>query len=116
VLCAVGALFLGTLAALTLSSEGLSIAVVACSIFSVVCGLATVDALTSRVELSDETLVVVTNLRKRVYPKSAFRAVAWAESAPPSLQFWGGEWLQLPRIMPNGMGPANSIKAWLKVQ
>jgi hypothetical protein len=72
------------------------------------------DAMTSRIELRQERLVVVRNLRKREYSRDAFTSVSWGKGVPVSLQFAKGGWLHLPEIVSSGLGLANTLRAWVR--
>ena len=114
VVCFVGAFVLAGAGFGTYWTEGFSWLEPFGALLSLFCVLGAVDALTTRVELREDSLLVVANLRRRIYPKSSFQKVAWAEGAPPALQLQEGQWLFLPRTLPRGLGPANTLKAWLK--
>ena len=72
------------------------------------------DAMTSRIELHEERLVVVRNLRKREYPRHAFASVSWGKGVPVTLQFAEGGSLHLPEIVSSGLGLANTLRAWIR--
>src|SRR5688572_24100141 len=44
------------------------------------------DAVTSRVELHHDRMVVVRNLRRREYPRATFTKVTWGKGVPVALQ------------------------------
>ena len=69
------------------------------------------DALTQRIELHQEHLVVVRNLRKVSYPRSAFSRVTWGKGVPVSLQSTSGNWIQLPGVGSSGQGLVNTLRA-----
>lgn len=71
------------------------------------------DALTAKVELHPGHLLVVQHLRKRSFPRHAFRKAGWDKGGPAALQFASGEWLRLPPVGPSNQGLANSLRAWL---
>jgi hypothetical protein len=108
-----GAVLLAGLAIASYWVEGFKWYVPVAFALSFLCLLGAVDTLTTRVELHEDTLVIVANLRTRTYPKAAFTKVAWAKGAPAALQLREGNWVFLPRALPGGLGPANSLKAWL---
>ena len=109
-----GALVLGVSSIGTWWTEGASFFVLLGCALSLLCMLGAVDTLTTRVELHEDSLTIVANLRSRSFPKSSFVKVAWAKGAPPALQQTEGNWVFLPRALPAGLGPANTLKAWLK--
>jgi hypothetical protein len=109
-----GALVLGISGVGAWWTEGLSWSVLLGCALSLLCILGAIDTLTTRVELREDSILIVANLRARVYPKSSFVKVAWAEGAPAALQLQEGNWVFLPKALPVGLGPANTLKAWLK--
>lgn len=72
------------------------------------------DALTSRVELTDDRLVVVRNLRRREYLRTSFVKVAWGKGVPLALQGASGHWVRLPEVGGGGQAMANTLRAWIK--
>ena len=72
------------------------------------------DALTCRVELYPNHLVIVSNFAKRTYVREAFSQVTWAKGVHVSLQLVGGGWLRLPTVGTCSAGIANSLRAWLR--
>jgi hypothetical protein len=76
--------------------------------------LGVLDALTQRVELHQEHLIVVRNLRKTSYPRSTFTSVTWAKGVPVSLQCTSGSWIRLPGVGPSPQGMVNTLRAWIK--
>ena len=75
-----------------------------------------IDAITQRIELHEEHIVVVRNIRRREYPRSMFTKAQWGKGVPVSLQSTSGEWLQLPGVGPSGQGLVNTLRAWLRPQ
>ena len=73
-----------------------------------------IDALTARVELRDDVLIVVSNLRRRMHARRALSNVSWARGVATAVRVDSGEWLKLPGVGSSGQGLANSIRAWLK--
>jgi hypothetical protein len=72
------------------------------------------DALTQRIELHPEHMVVVHNLRRREYPRSMFVKVQWEKGVPVSLQSTSGQWVHLPGVGSTAQGLVNTLRAWLK--
>src|SRR5262245_55408160 len=62
------------------------------------------DALTQRIELHRERIVVVRNLRRREYPRSMFVKVQWGKGVPVSLQSTSGQWIHLPGVGSTAQG------------
>jgi len=73
-----------------------------------------VDALTQRIELHREHIVVVRNLRRREYPRRMFVKAQWGKGVPVSLQSTSGEWIHLPGVGSTAQGLVNTLRAWLK--
>ena len=73
-----------------------------------------VDSLICRVELTDEVLIVVQNLRRREYPRAMFVRVTWGKNVPVSLQCESGQWIRLPEVSPGSQALANTLRAWIK--
>lgn len=72
------------------------------------------DVLTARVILNAESIVVVQNLRRREYPRSAFTKVTWAKGVPVALQKKEGAWVRLPSVGKGSQALANTIRAWIR--
>jgi hypothetical protein len=72
-----------------------------------------VDALLTRVELTDDSAVIVANFRKRVVPRAEIESVTWERGCGVGLRLTGDRFAQLPDVG-NSQGRANSIRAWLK--
>jgi hypothetical protein len=87
------------------------LSLIALAVFALA-GLA--DIVTSRVELLDDRLVIVRNLRQRVYDRSSLVRVTWAKGGPVSVQTAAGDWIALPGVGPSSLGMVNSLRAWLK--
>jgi hypothetical protein len=73
-----------------------------------------IDAVTQRVELHPEHIVIVRNLRRREYPRSLFVQAQWSKGAPPSLQTTSGEWVHLPGVGSSSQGMVNTLRAWIR--
>ena len=71
------------------------------------------DVLTQRVELHADRIVIVRNLRKRVYPRQMFVKAAWGKGVPVSIQKVTGEWVDLPAVGASNQGLANTLRAWI---
>jgi len=107
------ALLLLAVALVSFKSQGLSsgTTVLFCLIPVGVAGA--LDAVISRVELHEEHLVVVRNLRKREYARSSFQKAQWGKGVPVTLQLKSGGWVTLPGVGPSSQGLVNSLRAWL---
>ena len=73
-----------------------------------------IDAITQRVELHDDRIVVVQNLRKRQYARSLFVKATWAKGVPVTLETTSGGWVSLPGVGGSSQGLVNTLRAWLK--
>jgi len=71
------------------------------------------DALTQRIELHDDRLVIVRNLRRREYPRAMFVKAQWSKGVPVSLQTAAGEWVHLPGVGASSQGLVNTLPAWI---
>jgi hypothetical protein len=109
-----GALIASAGAVAVLRVQGWSLASVglcALAVFAVA-GLA--DSLLGRVELHPDKLVIVSNFRKREYPRAQFKRATWAKGVPVALEFVEGGWLQLPDFVAGGPGVLGTFRAWLR--
>jgi len=72
-----------------------------------------VDALTTRVVLSEESLTIRRNFRSVTYARESIREASWEGGAPVSILVESRGWVHLP---PVGPGPSlvRAIDAWLK--
>ena len=73
-----------------------------------------IDALTQRVELHEDRIVIVRNLRRREYPRAVFVKAQWSKGVPVSLQTTSGEWVHLPGVGTSSQGLVNTLRAWIK--
>jgi hypothetical protein len=76
-------------------------------------GAGLADVLTQRVELHADRIVIVRNLRRRVYPRQMFVKAAWGKGVPVSIQKVTGEWVDLPAVGASSQGLANTLRAWI---
>ncbi len=70
------------------------------------------DALTQRIELHDDRLVIVRNLEARVSAGDV-RKAQWSKGVPVSLQTAAGEWVHLPGVGVSSQGLVNTLPAWI---
>jgi hypothetical protein len=75
-----------------------------------------VDAITARVELREDELVIVKNFRTRNYSRRLFTKVTAEKGVPIALQTVDGHWVKLPDVSPGGQGLVNKLRAWVKHQ
>jgi hypothetical protein len=71
------------------------------------------DVVTQRVELHHDRLVVVRNLRKATYPRSACARATWGKGVPVTVQLTSGTWVELPGVGPSAKGMVNALRAWI---
>ena len=72
------------------------------------------DAITSRVDLREDVLVINENFRTRSYPRGLFTKVSAEKGVPIALHTVDGMWVKLPRVSPGGQGLVNKLRAWVK--
>ena len=72
------------------------------------------DAVTGRVELREDELVIIRNLRKRSYSRKSFVKVTAEKGLPIALQTEGGDWVKLPEVSPGGQGLVNKLRIWVQ--
>ena len=72
------------------------------------------DALTTKVSVSENELVVRSNFKVRRFSRSEFSSVTWSKGCPVALEFRDGSWLNLPSVAASAQGVTNTLKAWLK--
>lgn len=113
VVTGVSFLLFGAMALILHETHGWApITVAACGLWLL--GLAgVVDSLTARVELRDESIVIVRNLRRREYPRRLFVKASWAKGAPVALQTDAGRWIRLPTVTLSSQGMRNKLRAWI---
>lgn len=69
------------------------------------------DAVTTRVELHEDSLEIVSNFRRSVVARSELRRVVAEKGAPVSIERASGGWVRLPAAA----GPhPNTLRAWLR--
>jgi hypothetical protein len=114
VLCVFAAIAFSLASYYLYTTEGWSWLTIGCGVLAVVAVAGAFDAFMTRVELYPERMVVVANLRRREYSRSAFTGVSWAKGVPVTLQLRSGAVLKLPEVGRSTQGVCNSIRAWLK--
>ena len=113
-LCVFGAIAFPVAAYFIYAEQGwswLSLAILSITTFAIA---GAIDALTSKVEVFPERLVVVANLRRREHIRSEFVSVSWAKGVPVVLQSKSGENLRLPAVGSSAQGLTNTLRAWIK--
>jgi hypothetical protein len=102
-----------TLGAL-LRDEAGGVAIAVCSLVTLITMAALAHALTTRIALKEDGLVVVANFRRRFLPRAMIETVAWERGSGVSVKLVGGGWLKLPETGHDSQVRANTIRAWLK--
>jgi hypothetical protein len=74
--------------------------------------LGALDAFTTRVPLSEESIEIVANFRTRGFQRAAFSSVSWAKGCPISLHLVDGGKVELPGGL-HGPEMQNTLRAWL---
>ena len=114
IVTAVGVLLFGAAATHLYTTEGWSWLALAGMALVPVAIAGFLDALTSRIELRADKLVVVQNLRRREFARDTFVKATWGKGVPVSLERTDGSWLQLPSVGASAQGLANTLRAWLR--
>ena len=94
-------------------SEGWAWTTLTMALMSAAAGAALADAATSRVELRDDRLVVVRNLRRREFARADVQSATWAAGCGASIRLRDGGDVVLPDVAGGAQGLANSLRAWL---
>lgn len=71
------------------------------------------DTLTTSVRLYADSLVIMSNFRRRMIPRSELEHVTWEGGVGASLRMKSGRWVKLPDVG-NSQSVTNSIRAWIK--
>lgn len=95
----------------TRGTSALTIAAVGLALFGIVAVLA---VWLDRVALLDETLVVVSNFRRRIYARNSIVKVSWAKGCPVMMQLENGQWTKLPPVGSGNQSVGMTIRAWIK--
>ena len=73
-----------------------------------------VDSVVAKVELHAEMLVIVSNFRRREYPRALFVRASFGKGVPVALEYGVGGWLHLPSFVPGSIGMYSTLRAWLQ--
>lgn len=74
-----------------------------------------VDVMLSRIVLDDETIHVISLIRRRSYPRAEFES-AKVDGGVVVLKRRDGGWLKLPDTGTNSLSVRNTVHAWIKAQ
>jgi hypothetical protein len=95
-------------------SEGWSWLTVGGACVSLLSILGFADALSTRVELTGDALIVVKNLRRAEYPRADFTSVICAKGVAVSMRRASGEVVELPDVGGSNRGLAKVLRHWLE--
>jgi hypothetical protein len=73
----------------------------------------TLDAITAKIVMEDETIRITSLTRKRAFPRSDFVS-ATAEGGAVALKLKAGGWLILPNTGHDALRIRNIVDAWIK--
>ena len=110
-ICVFLAILFGTGAVMTYREQGWNWVSVGLACMAVLSVAAIVEAVVSRVQLTDEALLVTDLRGRRAYPVTDIAGVEEAKGVPTTLILSDGRGVKLP---PVGSSLGNSIRAWLK--
>ena len=74
--------------------------------------LTAIDALTTRVALSDTKLIIRRNLRLSEYSRSSILRVSWEGGAPVSIEVAAVGWIRLPYVG-HAQSLLHTLEAWI---
>ncbi len=97
-------------------AQGLSLMSVIAVWLAVFAVVAVVASWLDRITLSDESLVVVSNLRRRVFARDSIVGVSWAKGCPVSIQFADGHWQELPPVGAGNQSVGMTLRWWIARQ
>jgi hypothetical protein len=83
--------------------------------FSAFAAVAVLDAFSSYIRVSQESIEIRTNFRRQVYDRASFDKVTWSWGGPVSLRRLDGTWMDLPgSLTGNSQSTTNTLRAWLR--
>jgi hypothetical protein len=94
--------------------KGLALTTLTLGGLSVFGAIGLLDALTRRVVLAPDALLVTGLWGRRRYDKGDIVTVSQEKGGPPALKLADGRWARLPPEIGQAIG--NSIRAWLKAE
>lgn len=112
--CGFGALAVPAAAWILYTERGLSWLTLVTIVLAVFAPLAFLDAMTARVELHPEHLVIVSNLRRRKYRRGDLRRVSCERGVEAAIAHVDEYWIQLPAVGPDNQSLCHSLSTWLK--
>jgi hypothetical protein len=112
-ICAIGFVLITYSAWSLYVNEGVTVLSVGAMLLTPAFFAGLVEALTTRVVLTQEQITVRSNFRARAYQRSLFSSVSWAKGTPVALQYREGGWLKLPVVSGSGQGLVNTLRVWL---
>lgn len=94
-------------------SEGLSLMFALMTAFGLFAIVGIADSLSTSVRLYSDSLVIMSNFRRRAIPRSELEHVTWEGGVGVSLRMKSGSWVKLPDVG-NSQSVTNSIRAWIR--
>jgi hypothetical protein len=82
-------------------------------IILVICLIALIDALFTKIENNGEFLVIVYNFKKQQIRKANIKKVLWEKGVSSSMELVNGTFVKLPVTGRSEQGVVNSVRSWL---
>lgn len=111
---AVAALAFCVLASRSVAMTGWSLVSIGLSVLALFAFVGLLDALTCRVTLKGDALLVVHNLRCVRYSRGEIVTASWAAGVPVAIQLPSGRWVRLPTVGSSNERLARALLAWLR--
>ena len=103
------------LAAGEYSKSGLTWVFATLAAISVFTAVAVLDAFTAYIRVTDNSIEIRSNFRRRSYTRDSFEDANWSWGGPVSLKRRDGTWMHLPgSLTGNSQGTTNTLRAWLR--
>jgi hypothetical protein len=84
-------------------------------VFLVLCLIALLVAVFTKIENNDQFVTIVSNLTKVEIPKTSIEKVTWEKGVGSFLKLVNGAFVKLPATGRNEQGVANSVRSWLSL-
>jgi len=84
------------------------------ALFAIFAVLAAAEAMSCRVELRSDHLLLVSNFKRRQFPRNALARVTGEKGVPVALQTITGEWVRFPSVLPGGPAVAGIVRSWME--
>lgn len=92
-------------------TRGFTLMTLGSIVVAVIGVLGLIDALISHVALTENSIEIFSNFRKRIIPRSSITSVSSEKGCPTSLKLNDEKWVKLPTCSPH----PNTLRAWLKL-